>query len=60
MKNPKNMSLRDWFAGMALQGLYSIPSVADGTEFTRYEIAVMAYKQADEMLEESYTEEDDD
>jgi hypothetical protein len=40
------MSLRDWFAGMAIQGTLSDPCSTFNT------VAAMAYKQADAMLAE--------
>lgn len=42
----KGMFLRDWFAGMALQGLCACPTVETIDEQT----ALMAYKAADHML----------
>ena len=45
------MSLRDWFAGMAMQGL-CVDRFNTGTEG----IARMAYMQADAMLAESNKE----
>lgn len=42
------MSLRDWFAGLAMQGL--LAADAD-LERTASSIAAMAYEQADMMLE---------
>jgi hypothetical protein len=42
------MSLRDWFAGQVLIGLWAHPTV-DGTP---QHFAVIAYAQADAMLEE--------
>jgi hypothetical protein len=46
------MSLRDWFAGMALQGLVSSAGAGIFTaeEAPRYEIASYSYKYADTML----------
>jgi hypothetical protein len=41
------MSLRDWFAAMALQGIKANPS---WDENTRERIARAAYEQADAML----------
>lgn len=53
------MTLRDHFAGLAMQGMYACPTVlrfADGTpapdEITGEMIAQMAYEQADAMLAE--------
>lgn len=44
----EGMSLRDWFAGMAMQRL-----LAEGGRFTEPEIgADFAYQQADAMLDE--------
>lgn len=42
---PTGMSLRDWFAGQALAGLF-----ADGREGTPLEYAQDAYTWADAML----------
>ena len=39
------MTLRDWFAGLAMQGIFS----AEGT-YTVEELAAFAYMCADEML----------
>jgi hypothetical protein len=44
----KGMSLRDWFAGMALQGLYASGDVTIGYEHNCLE----AYKIADAMIAE--------
>jgi hypothetical protein len=44
----KGMSLRDWFAGQVMQGLYANPNLR---EFTDSELASIAYKQANEMME---------
>ena len=44
------MSLRDWFAGMALQGFSSVPSIVD--ELPWDSIASMSYDMADSMLAE--------
>lgn len=41
------MSLRDWFAGMAMQGMNASESWADNTHDS---IANAAYDQADAML----------
>ena len=50
------MSLRDWFAGMALPGLTKlVEGGRDGSKkllINRYEIASFAYLIADAMLEE--------
>lgn len=42
----QGMSLRDWFAGLALQGLCACPNV----EWPADEIALYAYKHADAMF----------
>ena len=42
------MSLRDWFAGMALQGLLAAPSTSGNAE----QFAGVAYCHADAMLAE--------
>lgn len=45
----RGMSLRDWFAGMAMQGLLSSE---DKEDIAVYEcVAEMAYRQADAMME---------
>ena len=44
------MSLRDWFAGMAMMGLKA-NSDERICSVTREDIAVEAYRQADAMLE---------
>ena len=53
------MSLRDWFAAKAMQGIYACPVQlyrADGTPMpdplTSADIAKMAYEEADAMLAE--------
>lgn len=45
----EGMTLRDWFAGMALQGLITCPAASSGT---KADIAIWAYSYADAMLEE--------
>jgi hypothetical protein len=40
------MSLRDWFAGMAMQGFNANPSI----DFASIDMAEAAYKDADAML----------
>ena len=50
------MSLREWFAGMAMQGLWSNP----GCDYSHEEAAETAYKQADAMLAESRREREPD
>ena len=40
------MTLRDWFAGMALQGVYT----AGVGDLTEAEIAADAYRMADSMI----------
>lgn len=42
------MSLRDWFAGMALQGLVSESNLHNDEAYT--DVALDAYKLADAML----------
>jgi hypothetical protein len=43
------MTLRDWFAGMALSGMYA----NDKNMFTEFSLlAKSAYEQADEILKE--------
>ena len=53
----RGMSLRDWFAAKAMQGIYACPVQlyrADGTPMpdplTSADIAKMAYEEADAML----------
>lgn len=55
----RGMSLRDWFAAKAMQGIYACPVQlyrADGTPMpdpiTSADIAKMAYEEADAMLAE--------
>lgn len=43
------MSLRDWFAGLALEGMIA---GSQGLEITREEFAAGAYALADAMLKE--------
>ena len=43
------MTLRDWFAGQALQ---AIPSIGCGSDLHFNEIAIEAYRLADAMLAE--------
>lgn len=54
------MSLRDWFAGMALQGLMSVQSLdlhdEDKVSFRPIRYAEWAYEQADMMLKEREVE----
>ena len=45
----EGMTLRDWFAGLAMQAAATNQKGADG--FTFYERARWAYEQADAMLE---------
>lgn len=47
-KLPREADLRDWFAGLAMQGFVSNPK--GGYFHTEEEIAVRAYTIADEML----------
>ena len=42
------MTLRDWFAGLAMQAAFGGPIPADANE--KLYIAMHAYKMADEML----------
>lgn len=44
----EGMSLRDWFAGMALSGLYADAS----TDLSCADHAELCFKQADAMLKE--------
>ena len=43
------MSLRDWFAGMAAQGILSQQGI---TEINSYDVAITAYLTADAMIKE--------
>ncbi len=45
------MDLRDWLAGLAMQGFVASGAYND-INFTRGEIAEFAYKMADAMIEE--------
>ena len=47
MRDPTGMTLRDWFAGMAMQGLVSSPR-----SIPRATIAEHAYLMADAMIAE--------
>lgn len=47
-KNPEGMTLRDYFAGKAMQGLLSDPDWRQDTTFE--DTAYVAYEQADAML----------
>ena len=44
----KGMSLRDWFAGMALQGMMANPAI--GFSLSATQSALTAFSQADAML----------
>jgi hypothetical protein len=48
-KLEEGMDLRDWFAGIAMQGLLT-GLLADGQDVKWESIAVDAYRQADAML----------
>ena len=48
-KNPKDISLRDWFAGLALAGF---AASRENSKWTADEIAYDAYVYADSMLEQ--------
>lgn len=55
----EGMSLRDWFAGMALQGMCANPDITSAMSEKgmkpfeiRESFASSAYAQADEMMEE--------
>ena len=53
----EGMSLRDWFAGQALVGMYAADEMArqainpGGRRSTAADFAISAYEQADAMLE---------
>ena len=49
---PDGLSKRDWFAGMALQGMLSIPPSQLASEFSIQEIVEGTYRWADVMLKE--------
>jgi hypothetical protein len=49
ISNGDGMSLRDWFAGKAMQGILSAQVHGLGVEFAE-QFAKLAYKQADAML----------
>ena len=44
------MTLRDWFAGMALPGVINKGGLFDSDEVPRNEIAEYCYRMADAML----------
>lgn len=44
----EGMSLRDWFAGQALNGMISVSVFKDGTKYST--IALSAYEWADAMI----------
>ena len=46
----EGMSLRDWFAGMALQGILSNSEI-DGNRFDPDKMAEWSYQTADAMIE---------
>lgn len=48
----KGMSLRDYFAAKAMQGIKSNPDHADSTSFNYPALAEEAYKIADAMLKQ--------
>lgn len=48
----KDMTLRDWFAGQAMLGLYTDHSVHINAAGTKAIIAEIAYDAADKMLAE--------
>jgi len=51
-ENPKGMSLRDYFAAKAMQGLVTISSDEGGCAHCNNKfIAPLAYQIADEMME---------
>ena len=49
--DPSGMSLRDWFAGMALQGLLACPYDAPWKEDSQ-KVSTSAYEMADAMLKQ--------
>ena len=54
-RDARGMSLRDWFAGMALQGILAANAQMDETVTDRnvdYVVAREAYASADAMLQE--------
>ena len=48
---PDGMTLRDWFAGMALQGMMS-GNIVKKDKLLYEKLALYAYEQADEMIAE--------
>jgi len=46
--SPKDLSLRDWFAGQALAGAMACPTMRSGLTSVSY--ATMSYELADAML----------
>lgn len=44
------MSLRDWFAGQALQGMLASAAIVDRTKINKVAWCASAYKWADTML----------
>ena len=44
------MSLRDWFAGQALQGMLASAAIVDRTKINKIAWCASAYKWADTML----------
>jgi len=52
MNTPITMNLRDWFAGMAMQGLITNGWNPEG-------VAEYAYEQADEMIKERHKDRSD-
>ena len=57
MKEKENLCLRDWFAGMALQGLLSNPEIIVWTDLEKddpstykHNVEYYAFQAADEMI----------
>jgi hypothetical protein len=48
----RGMTLRDWFAGMAVQGLFAALPVTNALDMTYEDVAGKAYRMADAMLKE--------
>jgi len=46
--NSQGMSLRDWFAGQVIAGMYANPNYNDANY---QDCATVAYRQANEMME---------
>jgi hypothetical protein len=55
--NETGMTLRDWFAGQAMQGILAGPCSRDGTPLKEwFDVPAHAYQLADAMLAARQTE----